>query len=152
LAHLVELLRRSRLMRYWAPVFIWMAGIFYFSCRPDPLDFLPSSGHGINIDRLAHITEYAGLAALLHRALRKQGSRGAREPGSKGAEEQGSQGEFSSAPPHPRTPALIALVYAILDELHQELVPGRGFQLADIGYDLAGIIVALGLIWVRETK
>ena len=38
--------------------------------RPNPLGFIPSSRHGIVIDPLAHIGEYAGLAALLHRALR----------------------------------------------------------------------------------
>ncbi len=81
LAHIVEMFRRSRLVRYWASVFIWMAGIFYFSSRRDPLGFLPSSGHGIGVERLAHISEYAGLTALLHRALRGQGSQGAEEPG-----------------------------------------------------------------------
>ena len=111
-----------------------MAGIFYFSSRPDPSGFLPSSGHGIDIERLAHIGEYAGLTALLHCALRKQGS----------------GGDHSSAPPHLCTPALIVLAHAFLDELHQELTPGRGFELADIGYDLMGIIAALVLIWVRE--
>jgi VanZ family protein len=45
---------------------------------------------------------------------------------------------------------LFAFAYAILDELYQELAPGRGFELADIGYDLVGIISALGLIWLRE--
>ena len=120
---------------------IWMAGIFYFSSRPDPLSFLPSSRHGDKIDRLAHIGEYAGLTALLHRALR--------EPRSRGAREQGSGRDFSLAPQCLYTSALIALAYAILDELHQELAPGRGFELADIGYDLVGIISALGLIWLR---
>ena len=128
----------------WAPVFIWMAGIFYFSSRRDPLGFLPSSGHGIGVERLAHISEYAGLTALLHRALRGQGSKGARE--------QKSQGDFSPAPPHLSTSALIALAYAFFDELHQQLTPSRGFELADIGYDLAGIIAALGLIWARERR
>ena len=113
-----------------------MAGIFYFSSRPDPLGSLPSSGRSIDIERLAHIGEYAGLTALLHRALR----------------EQGSGGDLSSAPPHLCTPALIALAHAFLDELHQELTPGRGFELDDIGYDLVGIITALGLIWVREEE
>ncbi|MBC8249266.1 MAG: VanZ family protein [Anaerolineales bacterium] len=134
LAYIIELLRRSRLARRWGPVFIWMAGIFYFSSRPDPLAFLPSSRRGIDIGNLAHIGEYAGLTALLHRALR----------------EQGSGGDFSPTPPHLCTLALISLAYAVLDELHQELVPGRDFELADIGHDLAGIIAALGLIWVRE--
>jgi hypothetical protein len=138
-------------MRYWAPVFIWMAGIFYFSSRPDPLDFLPSSGHGIDIDKVSHIGEYAGLAALLYRAL--SSSRGVdREKGESKAEGQGD----NSAPLHRRRRLevvfALALAYAILDELHQELVPGRGLELADIGYDLAGIVAALLLIWVREAK
>jgi hypothetical protein len=144
LAHIVEMFRRSRLVRYWASVFIWMAGIFYFSSRRDPLGFLPSSGHGIGVERLAHISEYAGLTALLHRALRGQGSKGARE--------QKSQEDFYSASPHLSTSALIALAYAFFDELHQQHTPSRGFELADIGYDLAGIIAALGLIWARERR
>jgi VanZ family protein len=136
LVYIIELLQRSHLVWYWLPVFIWMAGIFYLSSRSNPSSFLPSSGHSINIDRLAHIAEYTGLAALLYRALRKQGD----------------ERDFSAAPSHLCTPVLIALAYAVLDELHQELVPGRSFELADIGYDLAGIIVAVGLIWVRKTK
>ena len=111
-----------------------MAGIFYFSSRPDPLGFLPSSRRGIDIDRLAHIGEYAGLVALLHRALR----------------EQGGGGDLSSASPHLCTSALIALAYTVLDEVHQELTPDRGFELADIGYDLAGVITVLGIVWTRD--
>jgi len=45
---------------------------------------------------------------------------------------------------------LFALAYAILDELHQELVPGRGFELADIGYDMLGMVAALGVMWITE--
>ena len=134
LAQIIEPFRRSRLVQLWAPVFLWMAGIFYFSSRSNPSGFLPSSGHGIHIDRPAHIAEYAGLAALLYRAIRKQRN--------------------GATPEHRRwrwkVVFVLALAYAVLDELHQELVPGRGFELADIGYDLAGIIATLGLIWVRE--
>ena len=128
----------------WTPVFIWMAGIFYFSSRRAPLDFLPSFGHGIDIERLAHIGEYAGLAVLLPRAL--SNSRG-------GDWEKGGGGDFPPAQKASQrlyTPVLIALAYAVLDEFHQELTPGRGFELADIGYDLVGIVAALALTWVRE--
>ena len=118
-----------------------MASIFYFSSRPDPLGFLPSSGHGIDVERLAHVGEYAGLTALLHHAL--SNSRG-------GDWEKGRGGDFSSALSYLSISALMALAHAFFDELHQKLTPGRGFEPADIGYDLAGIIAALGLIWVRE--
>jgi hypothetical protein len=138
-------------MRYWAPVFIWMAGIFYFSSRPDPLDFLPSSGHGIDIDKVSHIGEYAGLAALLYRAL--SSDKGVdREKGESEAEGQGDTSALLHRRRRLEVVFALALAYAILDELHQELVPGRGLELADIGYDLAGIVAALGLIWVREAK
>jgi hypothetical protein len=144
LAYLIDLFRRSHLVRYWAPVFIWMAGIFYFSSRPDPLGSLPSPGHGTDIEPLAHIGEYAGLVALLHRAL--SNSRG-------GDWEKGREGDSppaQRASQHLRISALTAFAYGLLDELYQELAPNRGFELADIGYDLVGIIVALGVIWVRE--
>jgi len=129
-----------------------MAAIFYFSSRREPLGFLPSSGHGIDIERLAHIGEYAGLVALLYRALahHEQGSTEAVEQGRVKQVESAHNPKPTHAPPQLCTPALIALAYAILDEIHQELTPGRGFELADIGYDLIGIIAALGVIWVRE--
>ncbi len=141
LAYIINCFRRSRLVQYWAPVLIWMAGISYFSSRPDPLDFLPSSGPGISVDRLAHIGEYAGLAALLHRAL--SNSR-------RGDEEKGRARDNVRRSSLPlRVPLSICLLFAFLDELHQELTPDRDFELADVGYDLIGVIAALGLIWLR---
>jgi VanZ family protein len=79
LAYIIELFRRSRLVQRWAPVFIWMAGIFYFSSRPEPLGFLPSPTQRGPVGKVAHFGEYAGLAALLHRALREPRSEGAGE-------------------------------------------------------------------------
>ena len=152
LAQIIELFRRSRLVQLWAPVFVWMASIFYFSSRPDPLGSLPSSGHGVDIERLAHIGEYAGLVALLYRALahHEQRSTEAVEQGKVKQGESAHNPKPTHAPPQLCTPALIALAYALFDEIHQELAPERGFELADIGYDLVGIIAALGLIWARE--
>ena len=149
----------------WAPVLLWAAGIFYFSSRPDPLSFLPSSEHDtLDIGNLAHIGEYAGLVGLLYRALRERGSGGA------GGQGKVTEGRSAHNPKlaHASQPLCtsaqkaavvgrsallsfaIALAYAILDELHHELVPGRDFELADIGYDLVGMTAALGLIWMRE--
>jgi len=58
-----------RLVERWGPVLVWMVGIFYFSSRPDPLGFLCSGQDTVGVDKLAHMGEYAGLAALLYRAL-----------------------------------------------------------------------------------
>ena len=128
-----------------------MAGISYFSSRSDPLDFLPPSGRGNGTGNLAHMGEYAGLAALLHRAL----SSDKRVDGEKGRSEAKERRD-TPAPLHRRQRLevvfALALAYAILDEFHQELAPGRSFELADIGYDLAGIVAALGLIWLRKAK
>jgi hypothetical protein len=158
--YLIDLFRRSRLVRLWAPVFLWMGAIFYFSSRPNPLGFLPSSRHTGGIDKLAHIGEYAGLAALLYRALsNKMGQRA--QTNHKGQRTSSSALSDPYVSNNPDITALggrfslcfaIALAYALFDELHQELAPGRGFELADIGYDSVGIIAALGLIWVRERR
>jgi VanZ family protein len=160
LAAIIDLLRRSRLVQLWAPVFVWMGAIpstgsghsFYFSSRPNPLGFLPLSRHTTNIDKLAHIGEYAGLVALLYRALTRHGQKNT-EAVEQGRLTQGKPAhnpKLTHAPQHLCAPALIALAYALSDEIHQELAPGRGFELADIVYDLIGIIAALGLIWMRE--
>ena len=143
----------------WAPVLLWMAGIFYFSSRPNPLGFLRSFGHDIDIGNLAHIGEYAGLITLLYRALAGS-EKGQRTSGPSdlydsadspvagnlgitpvngqrlalsGAKKPAAVGRLSLLIRRPPFLALsIALAYAILDELHQELTPGRGFELADI--------------------
>ena len=150
----------------WAPVLLWMTAIFYFSSRSDPLGFLPSSEDGIedgiDIDKLAHIGEYAGLATLLYRALT-----GGQQP-VRDTEHSAPRNPHPprSAPHNPHPPRFdppsrrrafalsfaLALAYAVLDELHQNSVPGRGGELADIGYDLAGVIAALGLIWMRGRR
>jgi VanZ family protein len=85
-----------------------MAGIFYFSSCPNPLNFLPSSGRAPHIDKLAHIGEYAGLAALLHRAL---------------ASGRWGDGETGKVSLPLRVTLPLCLLFAVLDEIHQELVP-----------------------------
>ncbi len=125
---------------------------FYFSSRPNPLGILPSSRDSNDIDKLAHIGEYAGLAVLLHRAL--SNSRG-------GDKEEGRQGEGMTKRSSP--PPLVTLSAVCSGPRPFRRVPsgtqswpevriGRHFDKLNtsIVYDLAGTIAALGLIWLRE--
>ena len=146
-----SILRFPSSVSRWAPVLLWTAGIFYFSSRPDPLAFLPSSpatGRGIDVENLAHMGEYAGLAALLYRALagRQQTSRDTKPPTRgdplPGADLSPERGAIALA-------FSMALAYALADELHQSLVPGRDGEVLDIGYDVVGMVVAMGGVWLR---
>jgi len=160
MAYIFKLLRRSRLVQDWAPVLLWMAGIFYFSSRRVPLGFLPASpGRRVSVGKMAHFVEYAGLAILLYRALAGRQPQIADSPEQEKRSNRNNQIPVTKAvigrqrpvvsSAEPSVPVFtIAFAYAILDELHQEFVPGRGFDLFDIGYDLAGMTAALGLIWL----
>ena len=81
------------------------------------------------IGRIAHAGEYAGLTALLYRAVARSG--------------RGRRASLISLG--------LALAYAVFDELYQKFTPGRGFELADVGYDLAGALLSLGLIQVWKS-
>jgi hypothetical protein len=81
-------------VRAWAPVVVWAAVIFAFSS-------IPSLGTGLGtwdlvLRKLAHLTEYAILGALLVRALAR-----------------------------PSLAILLGALYAASDELHQHFVRGR---------------------------
>jgi VanZ family protein len=104
--------RRS--LSLWLPVFAWAALIFTLSSVPD-------LGTGLGtwdlvLRKLAHMTEYAILAALLLRALRR------------------------AAPA-----ALLAIAYAASDELHQHFVSGRHASPVDVAIDAVGVGVGLAL-------
>lgn len=115
----------------WLPPLLWMAGIFYFSSRPDPLGFVGApSGDRDALGRVAHVVEYAGLAFLLHRALAFE------KPGSR---------PYLLA-------GLLSVAYAFSDEFHQMWVPGREASLGDVALDTLGTAVALGLVWLREKR
>lgn len=113
-----------RAARRWGPVLLWMAGIFVFSSLPQPLGPLSRSDRSELYGRAAHFLEYAGLAALMYRAVVEGRTRARALLISLAA----------------------ALAYAVFDEVHQELVGGRGFEWIDLAFDTAGAIAALGLI------
>jgi VanZ family protein len=97
-----------------------MTVIFVFSSVPRPLAPLGGAGEKRGVSKLLHFGEYAILTVLLYRAARN----GKREVA---------------------TSVGVGAAYAVLDELHQELVPGRYFQWSDIGFDLLGVLA--GVLW-----
>lgn len=102
-----------------------MTGIFVFSSLSAPLGPATGSPWSEAVGRLAHVGEYAGLALLLYRAIR---------PGRR---------EASAL-----TLALVATVaYAVSDEAHQHVVPGREASLFDLALDTMGGAMALVTWW-----
>lgn len=120
----------------WFPLIFWMFVIFFLSANPDPYRWLPASWRLIRVGGSAasslddvigmglHVFEYAVLVVLILRArvwgrsLRKE--------------------DFLAV-------VSFTMLYALSDEIHQIFVPGRAFQLADLGLDLVG---ALAGLWI----
>ncbi len=103
---------RSRALSRWLPVAAWAALIFALSSLHS-LD----SGLGVWDDvvrKLAHLTEYAVLGALLERAL-----------------------------PRPLPAFVLGVAYAASDELHQHFVPGRTGEPLDVAIDAVGVLVGI---------
>ncbi len=85
------------------------------------LSSIPDLGTGLGgwdlaLRKLAHAAEYAVLGLLLRRALLR-----------------------------PLPAFLLAVAYALSDELHQHFVPGRQAALADVAVDAAGAVMGVYL-------
>lgn len=107
----------TRFLRLWLPVVLWAAVIFAFSS-------IPSLGTGLGtwdlvLRKVAHMAEYAILAALLARALGRE------------------LAAFAAA-----------VAYAITDEIHQTFVAGRAGKPLDVLIDAAGAVLGI-LVWRR---
>jgi VanZ family protein len=103
--------------RLWAPVVLVAAIIFAFSS-------VPSLGTGLGtwdlvLRKIAHLTEYAVLGALLQRALAHSG-----------------------------IAILIGAVYAASDEIHQHFVQGRHAAWYDVVIDTVGVAIGV-VAWNR---
>lgn len=127
--------------KYWLPPLLWMAVVVGLSTDAGSSEHTeswllplfrilapwatPAQLEALHwlARRLAHLSEYAILAALWLRAF--------------------VRGRNLS----PRTAGLLALTisvaWAILDELHQSFVPSRSASLADVLVDTAGALIAL---------
>ncbi len=134
-------------MKSWLPVLVWVLVIFSASADSasgqhssriiGPIIrwfYPPISPQALEnaiylVRKTAHLTEYAVLAILLWRALRKP-------------------------PPftwswHTALAALVlAALYALTDELHQSLVPNREASAFDVVLDTCGAALGLALVWL----
>ena len=116
----------TRYLRYWLPVLLWMGVIFVASSQPK-LPFVVNKTVDFITKKAGHVTEYGVLAFLLWRAI--------------------SKGRGWPALPSFGGAFTLSLLYAISDEFHQTLVPGRTGRLSDVGFDALGMLLALGLVW-----
>lgn|SRR3989338_7548388 len=109
-------------LSYWAPPAVWMLLIFYFSSQQRVqvtgtflFDFLIFKG--------LHVIEYAFLYFLLFRGF------------------YSLKQKYLDRKKKLVIPLLIALLYAISDEIHQTLVPTREGKFRDVFFDAFGILL-----------
>jgi VanZ family protein len=48
--------------------------------------------------------------------------------------------------------ALLSVLYAVSDEVHQLYVPGRNGSPWDVGIDACGVLVAVVFLWMAQKK
>lgn len=117
-------------LKYWLPVYLYLILIFYLSSQ----SVIPASA--TLAERfyirpyLQHVLIYTGLALTIHRATNYSKNN------------SNFLVVFSTT------------LYGLTDEIHQHFVPGRTFELLDIGMDFLGAVLALILIglykWTKK--
>lgn len=138
-----------RFLKYWLPVVAMMSLMFSMSTNlgrtsnssriigPILRWFAPdispeAEGRVVfAVRKCAHVTEYALLAALVWRALRRP-VRGDGRPWSRRTALQA---------------VLFAACFAVTDEFHQSFYPSRMGQLSDVILDTFGASVGMMLVW-----
>jgi len=130
-------------LKYWLPVLAWVGLIFigstdlmsaeHTSRIIGPIlrwfnpDISPAAIVQVQffVRKVAHLTEYAILAALLWRALRRGGALRVK-----------MSILFLTA-------WFVAALLAMIDEFHQSFVPSRTASLVDVMIDICGALIAL---------
>jgi VanZ family protein len=110
---------------YWLPFLIWAMVIFAFSSRPTKV---VSQIHwkDFAVKKTAHFVEYFIFTALFYRA---------------------SKFDIQDKKLRSFISAFFAIIYGVLDEIHQSFVPGREARARDVFFDFLGSIFFLFLIW-----
>ena len=120
--------------RYIILTICYICSIFYISSLPDSSLTMGDSTLEKNLWNLAHIPLYGVLAIFLYLTFRKR---------------KKINNSFLKLN---WIVFIIALFIASLDELNQSHVPGRSASLLDIFFDSIGIITALWIITIIESK
>lgn len=141
----------TRVIRYWLPVGVMLAAMYYFSTDVFSSENTRSviekvflwfvhhpSRHALVtfhyvVRKSAHFTEYAILGALLFRAFRAENK---------------SRWRFRWA----LYSFLTAVSWALLDELHQTFTRMRGGSINDSFLDSSGALFALACIWLLSRR
>jgi VanZ family protein len=136
---------------WWSATAIWATGMFQLSTEAFSSDrsgamllailglFHADVSAGtlkilnVLVRSFAHVAEYCVLSLLLYRCF--AGKRG-----------------FQWHRPAAHACVSVAFVYALTDELHQALVPGRGSSLLDCTIDALGIGIAILLVYVASRR
>ena len=116
------------LLVYWAPILIYILIIFIQSSYPT-LD-TPTGSH---LDKLLHLTAYAILGFLFARAY--------------GASRLKNNTVWVIV-----LGIVSASLYGILDEVHQYFVPMRRADMLDVGANILGSVIGVGIYWLLYLK
>lgn len=108
-------------LKYWVPPIIWAFIIFSFSSRP-VVHASQINWQDFIIKKVGHIIEYAILATLFYRALKKFGVKGTKA------------GYYA---------ILVTFLYGATDEFHQAFTPGRDSRIRDVIIDTFGAGLAI---------
>lgn len=109
---------RYRFFFYWLPPIAWMSLIFFLSSVPGLPDF---GGFDFSVKKGAHFLVYAFLYFLLFRAFHS------------------AQPDRPVPIPTYVYPAIVAVLFAVSDEVHQTFVPMREGKIRDVLIDSAGV-------------
>ena len=118
-------------LKYWLPVIVWAAVIFYFSHQPHLKSDLPGMWDFV-LRKIAHVSEYFILTLLLIRALYSR---------------QAKTGDFNKMV---LLAVFLSIFYATTDEFHQSFVLGRNPALKDVCFDAAGALLAAALYYFKK--
>ena len=116
--------RRALAAAYWVPVLAWWAVMLYFSSAPNPYALLDDLAW-TPIDSVAHLIGFSVFGLLLAMTLGRTLGRTTRALA------------WALA---------VCAIYAVIDELHQIPIPGRGCAWQDMVTDGVGGAIGVALV------